>query len=219
MPRLRWRRQTVTQVLWVLFLLLVMTQVSLAFLAISPTAQAMLVLARRAIWLVTLVTAVLDVLRSEPSDLLGPLTVFVPFFVVGLASTLISVEPLAGLVELSLWLITVLAACVIGKRFRGRDLPTAMAGWFILVLGASVLLALVRPKLAVDIDHRSLGGDWRGVFPGKSWPGIRTLACCWRYSRGRFACRCAWCWGWCRWSASMPRIRAGGSPRWRRCSA
>jgi exopolysaccharide production protein ExoQ len=168
-PRLRWRPETVSRVLWVVFLLLVLTQVTAAFVVISPAIQAVLVMARRVIWLVILAATVLESLRSEPSDLLGPLTAFVPFFLVGLGSALFGVEPLAGLVELSFWLITVLGACVLGKQFRGRDLPTAMVAWFILVLGASVLLALVKPKLAVDIDSRTIGGAWRGVFPGKNW--------------------------------------------------
>jgi exopolysaccharide production protein ExoQ len=168
-PSLRWAPGGAARLFWLLFLLLVLSQVTGAFIAVHPAIQAAMSITRRVIWLMTLVFMIHETVRAEPLDLLGPMKGFMPYFLVGLASALLGVEPGTGLVDLSFWLITMIGACVIGKQFRGRNLPAGMMAWFALTLGLSILLALVAPKLAVDVDNRTISGAWRGVFPGKNW--------------------------------------------------
>lgn len=154
---------------WIAFLLLTLTQVTAAFVLVNPVALTILLHARRLIWLVSILGCVAEIILAEDGGLLAPLLGFVPFMLIGTASALLGVEPIAGLVQVVFWAITMIGACLIGRRLRDANLPAILIGWFIAVLLASIVLALWKPGLAVDLDNRTAHGAWRGVFGGKNW--------------------------------------------------
>ena len=169
LPHLRWQPGTARRLIWPVVVVLLLTQVTMAFAVVSPTAIELLVQLRRLTWLVVAIGVLSEVLAGDPSDLLGPLGAFVPFVAVATVSALLSVEPVVGLAEIALWLITMFAACLVGKALRGGNLPLVLAAWFMIALLASIAIAVLRPRIGVVVDGRLAHGAWRGIFVNKNW--------------------------------------------------
>jgi O-antigen ligase len=169
LPTLRWQAETVRRLIWPVLVMLLLTQITMAFAVVSPTAIELLVQVRRLTWLAVAIGVLSEVLAGDPADLLGPLGAFVPFVAAATVSALLSVEPVQGLAEIALWLITMFAACLVGKAMRSSNLPLVLAGWFMIVLLASIAIAVLRPSAGVVVDGRIAHGVWRGIFANKNW--------------------------------------------------
>eukprot|EP01037_Dinobryon_pediforme_P011234 gene11234-11319_t len=169
LPRLRWQAGVVRRLAWLVLALLVLTQITMAFAVVSPLAFDVLVQVRRLTWLVVATAALAEVLTGDPSALLRPVAAFVPFVVVGMASALLSIEPLAGLADIAHWLITMLAACLLGRALRGTNLPALLTAWFLIALLSSAAIAVLGPRIGVVSDGRFAHGVWRGIFVHKNW--------------------------------------------------
>ena len=168
-PRLRWRAGQGRTLVWLAVALLMLTHLTTAFVDVSPLAYAVVVEIRRFSWLIVAVGTLFEVLTGDPADLAGPMLALLPWVVLGIASALFSVEPVVGLFAIALWLATMMAACLIGQRLRGTNLPLALIGWFAFAMVASIALALLRPRVGTMLDGRFAHGVWRGVFVGKNW--------------------------------------------------
>lgn len=153
----------------ILALLVVLCQVTAVGIGTSPTELALLGWSRRLIWLVVTAMAALAVLRGEAGECLAPIGVFVPMLAIGAVSAMLGVDALHGIAVVSMLVLTVLSAALLGRSLRGAPLPTLLLGWFLATLVASIALALLRPRLGADLDLREHGLAWRGVFFGKSW--------------------------------------------------
>lgn len=156
-------------VFWTVIALLALTHLTMALAIISPATTALVIATRRLCWVIVGASALVAIVQGRPGTLFGPLLPLAPFALVGLASTLLSVEPGAGLVAMALWLATMVAACLIGERLRGADLPMVLIGWFTAAMAGSIALALLRPHIGTTIDGRFHYAVWRGVFVGKNW--------------------------------------------------
>lgn len=156
-------------VFWSIIVMLSLTHLTMALAIISPGSAVLVIAIRRLCWAIVGASALVTIVQGRPGALFGPIIPLAPFALVGLASALLSVEPGTGLVAIALWLATMVAACLIGARMRGANLPMVLLGWFIFAMASSIALALLRPHIGTTIDGRFHNAAWRGVFVGKNW--------------------------------------------------
>lgn len=136
------------------------------------------------VWLMILATLGYHVWTNGISKLSRVLSVFFPFWIVGMIAAVFGAEPFASVRYIALWSLIAFAGAVIGTELSARSAVFVLSVTLLVLLLVSAAMSLLVPSIGTQVYAST--NVWRGVFTNKNQLGwIAALTLVLVFSMGR----------------------------------